>query len=94
MSAIPPDRYLTFTGLECDTQATQIVDRLKQLILAPDTSSLYRTYLTQKLDEQQNRNQDDLHFVHSQINVLMDCFKACNDQEGLQMLERIEVECC
>ncbi len=72
----------------------EIVDYLKQRLTHSYATAPYHGYLTQKLMEQQQRNQDDLHFVHSQVNVLFDYFRGTGDFTGMQLLEGIEQECC
>ncbi|NVZ09941.1 N(2)-fixation sustaining protein CowN [Allochromatium humboldtianum] len=92
-AAVKIDRYITFEGLECDEQARRILDCIRDCIEAPEASS-WSAYFERKLDEITRMGQDELFVVGSQVNYIRALFEHHGHREGLDLLDRIEDECC
>jgi len=91
-TSIKIDRYLSFAGLDCDERASQLLDRVRQHLKGKE--SRWRDFFETRLSEAKRRGEDDLYLVGSQVNVLRDFFAEFQDEEGIQLLEALEEECC
>ena len=94
MSVVERDRYVSFIGLDCDTNAVALVERIQQLISRSSTDQRWCDYFTGKLEEKARMGVDDLFFVGSQLNNIYALMEACGDEEGDELLYQIEQECC
>lgn len=95
MTAASVDRYITFCGLYCDDKADELIDRLERSL--KDTQKAgeqWLGYFSKKRQEQAKMQQDNLHFVGSQINTLAAYFEHIEDERGLELLWDIEEQCC
>ena len=94
MSEQNRDRYITFDGLDCDTNATTIVAVIKQHIDDGDGAQPWRDYFYKKFIEQERLGVDDLFFVGSQMNNLFAYLDDCGDTQNHALLYQVEQECC
>lgn len=97
MSTPERDRYVTFDGLNCDSNASLLVATIRRHITDPgkvERVGKWVDYFNTKFTEQQRLNVDDLFFVGSQMNNLFDFFAECDDSESLELLYQVEQECC
>jgi len=87
-----PDRYISFLGLDCDTNA----DRLMAMLLGcmEDSDSRWVGYFRQKLEEKRRMGNDNLHFIGSQVNALYSFFEEIEDEEAEALLWHLEQNCC
>lgn len=88
------DRYLSFTGMDCDTRARELLTHVQHVIAAPQTPSSWASYFAAKLAEAEHRGQDALYFVGSQINTLRELFAQLDDDAAIAQLEYLEEACC
>ncbi|MFT6927382.1 MAG: hypothetical protein ACJAZP_003015 [Psychromonas sp.] len=88
------NRYLSFSGNTCDTNAAQLIEMLEMNINAGNGSKEWHTYFAIKRQQQLKSQHDDLHFVGNQTNTLYEYFELCEDQSALVLLYKIEQECC
>jgi hypothetical protein len=88
------DRYVTFDGLNCDSNATLLIAAIHRHISTPGKAGRWGDYFTTKFTEQQRLGVDDLFFIGSQMNNLFEFFAACEDPEALALLYQVEQECC
>lgn len=88
------DRYISFSGIDCDRRAQQLIALIHQHIAALGEASQWSGYFVTKLAESQQRGQDELHFIGSQVNALRELFLLCCDQEAMALLDALEEECC
>lgn len=94
-AAVKTDRYITFEGLECDDQARRVLNCIRDCIESPAGSpSSWSAYFERKLDEITRMGQDELFVVGSQVNYIRELFEHHGHREGLDLLDRIEDECC
>ena len=88
------DRYVSFCGIDCNKQANTLMEKLKQQIKELDPGNPWCRYFEQKFTQQAKIKHDNLFFVGSQLNNLYDFFEEIEDQEALNMLWKLEMECC
>lgn len=88
------DRYISFQGIDCDGRAHQILNYIEQYIDSPPPHSPWVDYFQQKLRDRVSIEQDALHFIGSQINNIYALFEDYEDTKALDLLEKIEEECC
>ncbi|MDT8853456.1 N(2)-fixation sustaining protein CowN [Paracoccaceae bacterium Fryx2] len=92
MQQLVPDRYKTFIGINCDTNAERMMRLLSDAMQRSDTP--WVGYLTAKLAERARMGQDDLHFIGSQVNALRSFFEEIEDTAGQALLDHLEEHCC
>jgi len=88
------DRYISFDGLECDTNATRVVDTIRDYIGDPAHAGKWTDYFTKKLAEKKRLGVDDLFFVGSQVNTIYLFLDEIGDQATHELLYQVEQECC
>ena len=88
------DRYVNFQGIDCDGQASKLIDYIDKYIKNPPHESSWSEYFRTKLREKVSIEQDELHFICSQMNNVYSLFEEYEDTEALNLLEQIEEECC
>jgi hypothetical protein len=95
-----PDRYRSFSGIEGDKNAAQLMLLLRRHIDDPDKSNRFWDKFKEKL-EQVGQNDgsgarclDNLFLIHSYINNIKELFEEYDDAEALALLEKIEAESC
>lgn len=88
------DRYITFTGLDCDTNASKLVDIIRHYIQNRDGSEQWASYFEGKLQEKERLHVDDLFFIGSQMNNVYAFFDELGDTEAHDLLYQVEQECC
>ncbi|TCP59743.1 hypothetical protein EV663_11638 [Rhodovulum bhavnagarense] len=87
-----PDRYVSFSGIDCDGRAARLMQMLDAQIAATD--SRWVAYFEMKLVQRQRMGNDDLHFIGSQVNTLRAFFEEIDDQAALGLLDDLEQTCC
>ena len=94
-AAVKTDRYITFDGIECDEQARRVMDCIRDCIeTSREAPSSWSAYFERKLDEIARMGQDELFVVGSQVNYIRALFEEHEHRTGLDLLDRIEDECC
>ena len=88
------DRYVNFQGMDCDGQASCIIDYINKYTKNPPFNSSWSEYFQVKLAERLSIGQDELHFICSQMNNVYSLFEEYEDTEALNLLNQIEEECC
>lgn len=88
------DRYISFEGLDCDCRADKFIEMLKRNIESGNGDERWHRYFEQKFKHQEMTGQDHLYLVGSQMNALYEYLEQCEDQEALDLLYRLEQECC
>lgn len=90
----PRDRYVTFDGLDCDTNARKVVDYIRRYIDEFSGKSPWADYFQSKLQENQRLGLDELFFVGSQMNNIYSFFADVGNEEINALLYQVEQECC
>jgi len=93
-SAPAPDRYVSFCGLDCDTRATALLERVRFAMTGAAAGSPWAGYFDRKFTEKARMGHDDLYFVGSQMNSLRSFVEELEDEEALVELDRLEHRCC
>ncbi len=95
-----PDRYVSFRGIEGESNSRKMVVMLRRHIDDPAKSNRFWEQFKEKLarvgqpDENSGRCLDELFLIHAYINNLRELFEAHDDQPALVLLEQIEEESC
>ncbi len=95
-----PDRYVSFRGIEGESNSRKLVVMLRRHIDDPAKSNRFWEQFKEKLarvgqpDENSGRCLDELFLIHAYINNLRELFEAHDDQPALALLEQIEEESC
>lgn len=95
-----PDRYLSFAGIEGDKNSRELVALLRRHIDAPHKSNPFWEQFKEKLsrvgkpEANGGRCLDELFLIHSYINNIRELFEEYEDEAGMRLLERIELESC
>ena len=92
--AASPDRYISFIGLDCDAKAARLMAILRRHIDDPAHSNAFWEYFKKKAAGGSGPRPDDLFLVHCHLNQMRELLEECEDAEGLELLDRIEQECC
>lgn len=87
------DRYVSFCGIECNRWADQLINTLQDT-LDKGANPEWQAYFTLKFDEQTKMNHDNLFFVGAQMNNLYSFYEEIEDEQALQLLWKLEQECC
>ncbi|MEE1673217.1 N(2)-fixation sustaining protein CowN [Agarivorans aestuarii] len=88
------DRYISFCNIQCDENADKFMAILIQHLKAKHGNPLWQDYFWQKIEEQQRIQRDNLHFIGNQTNPLYEYMEECDDQQAIDLLYKIEQECC
>ena len=88
------DRYVTFEGLDCDQNATKLVDIIRHYIQNPGGADQWARYFEGKLLEKERLHVDDLFFIGSQLNNVYAFFDEVDDAAAHELLYQVEQECC
>jgi N(2)-fixation sustaining protein CowN len=91
------DRYVTFTGIDCEGNAKVVVEHVLKIIQQPEHCNAFWQRFLVRLQEAGKvgaRKADELCLACSHTYYIEDLFEAHGDQEGLAALQRLEDECC
>lgn len=95
-----PDRYVSFKGIDFEGNTQKVIDMLRPHLDNPENDNPFYGKLSEYLDRVEQglpingKKMDKLFFIHCYMNNLRDIFENVGDNEGLQMLEKVEQECC
>lgn len=88
------DRYVSFTGLDCDANATRLVETLRQYCSDTTRAAKWADYFSVKLVEKERLGVDDLFFIGSQMNSMYAYIDELGDEQMHALLYQVEQECC
>ena len=91
---IEANRYQSFCGIQCDSNANQLIAMLEKNINEGKGDKEWQDYFTLKRALQIKLKHDNLHFIGNQTNTLYEYFEQCQDEIAMQLLYQIEQECC
>ena len=95
-----PDRYVSFRGIEGESNSRELVTLLRRHIDVPAKSNRFWEQFKETLarvgqpDGNSGRCLDELFLIHSYINNLRELFEKYDDLPALALLEQIEEESC
>lgn len=87
-----PDRYVSFTGIDCNGNAARLMAMLDAHM--QNSQSRWVGYFQTKQEERRRMGNDDLHFIGSQLNTLRAFFEELDDEAALDLLWDLEQTCC
>lgn len=93
-TAAKTDRYISFEGIACDDYARLICEHIRTCLAESANPSPWQSYFARKMDEIDRIGQDELFFVGSQVNYIRELFQFYGRREALDLLDKIEDECC
>ncbi|ALG68841.1 N(2)-fixation sustaining protein CowN [Beggiatoa leptomitoformis] len=88
------DRYVSFIGISCDEKADSLINLLEKHVDTGNGDKQWHLYFKQKREQQARMQQDNLHFIGSQMNNLYAYLEQCADEDALKLLWQLEQECC
>lgn len=88
------DRYTTFDGIDCDQNARRVMACIERNMAASECDQRFWSYFMGKRTPRSGPAPDDLFLVHSHINQIREFFEECGDTAALELLMRLEEECC
>ncbi len=100
MKAGTTDRYLSFKNIDCEGNSKKLIQLLRRHIDDPEKSNAFweqfktKLALVGKPEKNGGRCLDELFLIHTYINNFYEIFETYEDNEALELLERIERECC
>ena len=89
-----PDRYVSFIGLDCDAKAECLMSFIRAHIDRPERSNAFWEYFKKKAAGGSGPRPDALFLIHSNLNQIRELFETFSDTTALELLERVEEECC
>ncbi|KAB0670561.1 N(2)-fixation sustaining protein CowN [Oryzomonas sagensis] len=99
-TAAKPDRYVSFIGINGDENSRVLMAMLRRHIDDPERTNPFWEKFKEKLDsvgapdKTSGRCLDELFLIHSYINNIRELFETYDDQDALELLEKIEEESC
>lgn len=93
----PPDRYVSFGGIDCEGNARTVIEHVLALVADPAKSNALWSRFIARLAEAGkvgHRKADELCLACSHTYYIEELFEQNGDQEGLEALRRLEDECC
>lgn len=94
IAAAERDRYASFIGLDCNGQASRLVDMLRPYMEQPEYNNAFWQHFAKKLAPENGPKHDALFLIHAHINILREQLEAIVDEQALLLLDQIEHECC
>ncbi|KIM00246.1 hypothetical protein CCC_03034 [Paramagnetospirillum magnetotacticum MS-1] len=91
------DRYISFTGIDCDGNAKIVLERVVALVALPEHANCFWDRFLIRLAEADKvgaRKADELCLACSNTYYIEELFEAAGDELGLAALRRLEDECC
>lgn len=91
------DRYVSFEGIECYRNAEILLSYIERLATGPAKDNKYWQFFMTKIEKSRAGDTgvgDALFLVHANINVIRELFEEYEDETALELLEKIEMECC
>ena len=94
--ATESDRYVTYTNIDCEGNAKKLLLLLRKHIDNQNKSNLFWEKFKEKLakidapDESTDSRLDEIFLIHNRYEI----FEEYDDEEALQLLDKIERECC
>ena len=88
------DRYVSFIGLDCDAKAREMMSHVRRYIDDPQHTNAFWEYFKKKAAGGSGPAPDDLFLIHSNLNQIRELFELHEDETALNLLDRIEQECC
>lgn len=90
----PSNRYISFNEIDCAGNARRVMEFIQRDIAESAEAQPFWGYFMAKRTQCSGPVPDDLFLVHSHINQIREFFEQCDDIEALDLLLKLEEECC
>lgn len=88
------DRYVSYKGIECEKNSALLIVLLRRHIDDPSKTNPFWDKFRGLLDDAENgKGKGFLFLIHCYINNIQELSELYEDQEALDLLGKIEVEC-
>jgi len=87
------DRYVSFKGIDCAGNARAIMARI-EYHMTHGHGSAFWDYFMNKRHPASGPKPDDLFLIHANLNQVRELFEEAEDENALELLFRLEEECC
>jgi len=88
------DRYVSFDGIDCSGNASRVMALIERHVAGSDKSEPFWEYFMAKRKPRSGPAPDDLFLVHCHLNQIREFFEDRGDAEALELLFKLEEECC
>lgn len=92
------DRYVSFIGIDCNGNARRLAERILLHITEPEKSNAFWDRFKQRLAgaeaDASSRVADEMCLLCSHVSYIEELFEQYDDSEGLDLLQKLEMECC
>ena len=96
------DRYITFNNIDCYDNAALVLDAMNDLFkLKPQSKDTFWLNFMSKIPEnyreefrKSKKDFDTLYLVCANVFYIYDLFENYDFEDGLEVLEQVELECC
>ena len=88
------DRYVSFEGIDCAGNARRVMDMLDAQLARPGRRDAFWDYFDRKRAGTLGPKADDLFLIHAHLNQIREFFETWEDAAALELLLRLEEECC
>ncbi|WP_142849299.1 N(2)-fixation sustaining protein CowN [Telmatospirillum sp. J64-1] len=91
------DRYKTFQGIDCEGNSRQVIERVLMHINDPAKTNAFWERFKLRLAEAEKlhaRRADELCLACSHTYYIEELFEEYEDAVGLELLRKLEEECC
>ncbi|WP_428740097.1 N(2)-fixation sustaining protein CowN, partial [Sulfurimonas sp.] len=70
------------------------LDNIERLLASPENNNAFWDYFMKKHEGGSGPKPDNLFLIHSNINQVRELFESCGDEKGIELLSKLEEECC
>ena len=90
------DRYVSFSGIDCDGNAERVLAMVLALIARPEVDNAFWQNFARQVTAMRSGsgpNRDALYLLHANVYYVRDLFDEHGDDEARQALDQLEEEC-
>lgn len=95
------DRYITFNNIDCYENAALVLDAMNKLFnKTPESKNELWIRFMEKIPTnyrevfKENNNNDTLYLVCANVFYISDLFDEYEFEDGIELLNQVELECC
>ncbi len=96
------DRYITFSNIDCYTNAIAVLDAMNELFddIPESKNDFWQRFMSfipddyQTIFSKEGDKKDILYYVCANVFYISDLFDEYEFEKGIEILEQAELECC
>ncbi len=88
------DRYTTFLGIDCDGNARRLMEFIERTVMPNGAPHPFLAYFLAKRTPRSGPVPDGLFLIHSNLNQIRELFEESGNAQALELLFKLEEECC